>query len=212
MGRPFFTMATALGMFLACALTDPGTLTRASVATSDAAPDAEASPEWCSLCSSAREPGTHHCAYCDMCTREIDHHCNVVGTCVGARNKVYFQGMLCFALFSVVFETLNVVLVIVFYVDAAPSGLAAAMWALGALEAALAASVLWLLLCVALVGTRGSSLSARAARWTSSLFASRNGLSVLSTDLPREPLFCCGCGGGGGGLSVPERHRPARVG
>jgi len=46
--------------------------------------------KYCKTCQIYRPPKTHHCKVCDNCVQMFDHHCPYLGTCIGARNYLYF--------------------------------------------------------------------------------------------------------------------------
>lgn len=43
--------------------------------------------KWCHVQQPAR---AHHCKQCNKCVRTFDHHCNIIGTCIGERNRCRF--------------------------------------------------------------------------------------------------------------------------
>ena len=206
---PFLTISVSLANFLLAACSDPGTLVRRQTLESVSVVMDE-SPTYCRSCRARREVGTYHCDYCDTCVREIDHHCNVVGNCIGARNKVYFHMMLVFALFSIVFEAINLIFVIVRFASSdatSLSGFETTMWAVAALELFVSVLVLYMAGAIALgFGLVGNSITARLTRRFISMFAvSRNGISTIKTNIGRTEFRPWGLNLG---WSLPERLWP----
>eukprot|EP00929_Paragymnodinium_shiwhaense_P066609 TRINITY_DN33419_c0_g1_i1.p1 TRINITY_DN33419_c0_g1~~TRINITY_DN33419_c0_g1_i1.p1 ORF type:complete len:399 (-),score=53.74 TRINITY_DN33419_c0_g1_i1:258-1454(-) len=57
----------------------------------------ESKPRWCRTCHIWRPTGCSHCSTCGRCCLGFDHHCQVVGTCIGRRNRRVFVLMCCFS-------------------------------------------------------------------------------------------------------------------
>lgn len=62
---------------------------------------------WCFTCHLYRPLRSVHCRFCDVCVHRRDHHCPWIGTCVGARNLLYFYAMLWSLLSYVLTVTLS---------------------------------------------------------------------------------------------------------
>ncbi|KAI4340718.1 hypothetical protein MLD38_025528 [Melastoma candidum] len=58
---------------------------------------------FCSSCSKAKSPRTHHCRSCGMCILDMDHHCPFIGNCVGAANHRPFIGFLISTIVSTIY-------------------------------------------------------------------------------------------------------------
>eukprot|EP00906_Rhabdomonas_costata_P001576 RCo002595 len=100
--------ATALGLLLCTALTDPGIIPKQREPPEPPRPPdggLQGVPKYCRTCHIFRPPRAAHCHFCNACIMRHDHHCPWTGTCIGARNHCRFVAFL-YATTSLIMLTL----------------------------------------------------------------------------------------------------------
>jgi len=104
-----------LWCYFACALREPGRVTKGWTPGPEDVEDAELDGKrsnserrrrFCKKCSAWKPRRTHHCSVCKRCVLKMDHHCVWVVNCVGAYNYKFFLQFLAYTFLATVLDSI----------------------------------------------------------------------------------------------------------